>query len=92
MEGSDGTGSEERFEVVEGVLAVSAPVEDRVFLGQGMQGAGDGCKIFYISPVIPARPRKEQTLVAVLGGGISRMAARSAESDRRPSSVTRCPR
>ena len=37
-EGSDETGSEEHLEVVEGVLAAGAPVEDRIFLGQGMQG------------------------------------------------------
>ena len=67
-EGSDGTGSEERFEVVEGVLAVSAPVEDHVFPGQGMQGAGDGCKMFYISPVIPGETKER----ADLGGGFGR--------------------
>ena len=35
-EGSDGAGGEERFEVVEGVLSVRAPMKDRVFPGQGM--------------------------------------------------------
>ena len=32
-EGGDGAGSEERFEVVEGVLAVRAPMKDRVLPG-----------------------------------------------------------
>ena len=45
-EGSDGPSGEERFEAVESVLAFGAPVEDRVFPGQGMQRAGDACTIF----------------------------------------------
>ena len=32
-EGGDGAGSEEHFEAVEGVLAVRAPMKDRVLLG-----------------------------------------------------------
>ena len=67
-EGSDGTGGEEHFEGVEGVLAVSAPVEDRVFPGQSMQGTGDGCKIFHISPVIPCETKER----ADFGGGFGR--------------------
>ena len=35
-EGGDGAGSEERFEAVEGVLAVQAPMKDRVFPDQGV--------------------------------------------------------
>ena len=35
-EGSDGAGGEECFEAVEGVLAVCAPMKDRVLPGQGM--------------------------------------------------------
>ena len=51
-EGSDGAGREERLEVVEGVLAVGAPMEDHIFPGQSMQGTCDGCKVFHISPVV----------------------------------------
>ena len=63
-------------------------MEDRVFPGQGMQWAGDGCKILDIPMVVPARPRKERTSVAFLGGLISRMVTSSEGSGRRPSSVT----
>ena len=35
-EGGDGAGGEERFEAVKGVLAVCAPMKDRVLPGQGM--------------------------------------------------------
>ena len=52
MEGSDGASGEEHFEAVRSVLAFRTPVEDRVFPGQGMQRAGDGCKIFDLSTVI----------------------------------------
>ena len=54
--------------MVEGFLAVSAPVEDRVCLGQGMHGTGDGCKIFHISPVIPCETKER----ADLGGSFGR--------------------
>ena len=42
-EGGDGAGGEERFEAVEGILAVRAPVEDRVLSGQGVKWSSDGC-------------------------------------------------
>ena len=67
-EGSDGTGGEEHFEAVEGALAVGAPVEDRVFPGQSMQGAGDSCEVFHISPVIPCETKER----ADFGGGFGR--------------------
>ena len=43
-------------------------MEDRVFLGQGMQGVGDGCKIFYILPVIPGETKERVDF----GGGFGR--------------------
>ena len=43
-------------------------MEDSVFLGQGMQGAGVGCKSFYISPVIPSETKER----ADFGGGSGR--------------------
>ena len=67
-EGSDGAGSEEHLEAVEGVLAVSAPVKDRVFPGQSMQGTGDGCEILHISPVVPCETKER----ADFGGGFGR--------------------
>ena len=67
-EGSDGTGGEEHFEAVEGVLTVGAPVEDRIFPGQSMKGAGDGCKNFHISLVIPCETKER----ADFGGGFGR--------------------
>ena len=57
-EGSDGAGSEERLEVVKGGLAVGAPVEDRVFPGQSMQGTGDGCEVFHIPPVVSGETKE----------------------------------
>ena len=56
--GGDGTGGEECFQAVEGILAVSAPMEDRVLPGQRMQWAGDCCKIFHITPVIPGKTQE----------------------------------
>ena len=44
--------------MVEGILAVSAPMEDRVLPGQRMQRAGDCCKIFHITPVIPGKTQE----------------------------------
>ena len=68
MKGSDGTGGEEHFEAVEGALAVGTPVEDRVFPGQSMQGAGDSCEVFHISLVIPCETEER----ADFGGGFGR--------------------
>ena len=67
-EGSDVTGGEEHLEAVEGVLAVSAPVKDRIFPGQSMQGTGDGCEILHISPVVPCKTKER----ADFGGGFGR--------------------
>ena len=56
--GGDGTGGEECFQAVEGILAVSAPMEDRVLPGQCMQWAGDCYKSFHITPVIPGKTQE----------------------------------
>ena len=57
-EGSDGTGHEERLEVVEGGLAVGAPMEDRIFPGQSMQGTCDGCVVLHVSPVVTGETKE----------------------------------
>ena len=57
-ESSDGTGSEECFEMVEGILTVSAPVEDRILPGQRIQRAGDCCEILHIPPVITGKTQE----------------------------------
>ena len=44
--------------MVEGVLIVSAPMEDRILPGQHMQRAGDCCKILHILPVIPGKTQE----------------------------------
>ena len=67
-EGSEGADSEERLEVVEGGLAVGAPMEDRVFPGQSMQGTGDGCEVFHILPVVSGETKER----ADFGGGFGR--------------------
>ena len=64
-EGSDGAGSEERLEAVEGGLAVGAPMEDRVFPGQSMQGTCDGYEVFHIPPVVSGGTKER----ADFGGG-----------------------
>ena len=51
-EGSDRASGEECFEVVKSVLAVGAPMEDRILPGQCMERACDGYKIFNIAPVV----------------------------------------
>ena len=61
--------------MVEGSLAVGAPVEDLVFPGQSMQGTCDGCEVFHIPPVVAGETKER----ADFGGGFGR----------RPSSVTR---
>ena len=38
--------------MIEGVLAVRTPVEDRVFPGQRMKRPGNGSEILNITPVI----------------------------------------
>ena len=43
---------------VEGILAVSAPMEDRILPGQRMQWAGDCCEIFHITLVIPSKTQE----------------------------------
>ena len=57
-EGSDGAGREKRLEADEGGLAVGAPMEDRFFPGQSMQGTCDGCKIFHILPIVPGETKE----------------------------------
>ena len=54
--------------MVEGTLAVSTPMEDRVLPGQRMQRAGDCCEIFHITPVIPGKTQEE----ADFSGGFGR--------------------
>ena len=44
--------------MVEGFLAVSAPMEDRVLPGQCMQRAGDCCEILHITAVIPSKTQE----------------------------------
>ena len=67
-EGSDGTGSEEHFQAVEGVLAAGVPVEDHIFPGQSMQGISDGCEILHISPVIPGETKERADFSGGFGG------------------------
>ena len=51
--------------MVEGVLALGAPVEDLVFPGQGVQWAGDGCKIFDIPTVIAGKTQERADFCGV---------------------------
>ena len=67
-EGGDGAGGEESFEVVKGILAVWAPVEDLVFSGQLVQRSGDGGEVFNVTPVIPGETQKRANFRGVLGG------------------------
>ena len=74
-----GAGSEECLEVVKGGLAVSAPVEDRVFPGQGMQGTGDDCEVFHIPPVVSGETKER----ADFGGGFGRRDHPNGSEERR---------
>ena len=65
--GSDGTGGEERFEAVESVLALGAPVEDCVFPGQGIQWTGNGCEILNIPTVIAGKTQERANLCGIFG-------------------------
>ena len=42
-------------------------MEDRVFLGQGMQRTGDGCKIYDIPTVIAGKTQKRADFCGVFG-------------------------
>ena len=66
-EGGGGDGVEESLEAVQGVLTVQAPKEDRVLPGQGMQLSGDGCEIFYVTPVVPGETQKGADFRGVFG-------------------------
>ena len=65
----NGTGGEECFQAVEGILAVSAPMEDRILPGQHMLWAGNCCKIFHITLVIPGKTQEG----ADFSGGFGRL-------------------
>ena len=65
--------------MVEGALAVSAPVEDLVFPGQSMQGGGDSCEVFHISPVIPCETKER----ADFGGGFGQRDLPDGAEERR---------
>ena len=53
--------------MVEGVLTVWAPMEDRILPGQGMQWSGDGCKVFYVAPVVASKTQEGADFCGVLG-------------------------
>ena len=66
-EGGDGAGGEEHFEAIESILTFGAPMEDCILPGQGMQRAGDGCKILNISSVIPSEIQEGADFCGVFG-------------------------
>ena len=57
-EGSNRAGGEDCFQAVKGILAVGAPMKDRVLPGQCMQRAGDRCEILHIAPVISGKTQE----------------------------------
>ena len=52
---------------------------DRIFPGQSMQGAGDGCEILHISPVIPCKTKER----ADFSGGFGRWNLLNGREERR---------
>ena len=66
-EGSDWADGEEGFEVVEGLLTLWTPVEDRIFPGEGVEGAGDGSEILDIPPIVLVEAQKLANLCCILG-------------------------
>ena len=57
-EGGDGAGGEGGLEVVEGVLALWTPMEDRIFPGESVERAGNSSEIFDITPVVPGEAQE----------------------------------
>ena len=43
-------------------------MEDCIFLGEGMEGAGDGGKILDIPPIVPGEAQKRANFCCILGG------------------------
>ena len=70
---------EERLEAVEGGLAVGAPMEDRIFPGQSMQGTCDDCEVFHISPVVTGETKER----ADIGGCFGRWDFPNSREERR---------
>ena len=58
----------EGFEAVEGLLTLRTPVEDRIFPGEGMEGAGDGSEVLDIPLIVPGEAQKRANLCCILGG------------------------
>ena len=67
--GSDGAGGEESLEAVEGVLAIRAPVEDRIFPGKRVKRPGDGGEILNITPLVPGETQERANFGSIRGGG-----------------------
>ena len=67
-QGSDWAGGEESFEAIEGFLTLWTPVEDRVFPGEGVEGAGDSGDIPDIPPIVPGEAQKRANFRGSLGG------------------------
>ena len=67
-EGSDWAGGEEGFEAVEGFLTLWTPVEDRIFPGEGVEGAGDGGKILDLQPIVLGEAQKQANFCCSLVG------------------------
>ena len=63
--------------MVEGILAVSAPVEDLILPGKRMQRAGDSREIFHIAPVVPGKTQDG----ADFGGGFGRRNLSDAQEE-----------
>ena len=54
--------------MVEGLLTLWTPVEDRIFPGEGVEGAGDGGEILDILPIVPGETQKRANFCCILGG------------------------
>ena len=46
-------------------------MEDRIFPGEGVEGAGDGGKILDIPSIVPDETQKRANFCCILGGGLS---------------------
>ena len=65
--------------MVEGGLAVGAPMEDRIFPGQSMQGTCDSREVLYISLVVTGETKER----ADFGGGFGRRNLPDSREERR---------
>ena len=57
--------------MVEGLLTLWTPVEDRISPGEDVEGGGNGGEVYDIKPVVPGEALKRADFCCILGGFLS---------------------